>query len=531
MSLWGWLSARPHGLKAIGACAVSGVVNSLALPLATWTISARPEGLVFLAVAAIYAALLAGAWWIEVRSTMAVHETVGEDIHRWRLSLIERVRTAELRFVEQRRGDLDDAMRDIEDLNSITIALQGYVKAGFELVGYVAYAFLVTGPAALALVAGLLWLARGMRRHARAQRAAVRPIGARDRDLGRAISDQWSGMPRFILDPRAMDEVQGAVRDRRHALTAALERFNEARVASTGFNTAQPLIVSALLALLATGPLGLTGPSGLAFVAIVFMTRGPTFTLLSVDNVVIAERAVQRLEAFDQALDAAQVRPATIEPPPIASLALEQVGFAFDGGFTLGPMSLTVEPGELVFVVGHNGSGKTTLMKVMSGLYPAQRGSVRLGGRPIGRDRLRAAFTVTFIDAYLFDRAYGLDVDDERIEAALAEVGLDGIVEVRDGVFDTLDLSTGQKRRLALAVALLEDRPVLIFDEWDAHQDPETKRWYFETLLPRLAGEGRIVVAVCHDARFFDAADRVIELEGGQLRAVRVRARGGQPAS
>lgn len=526
MTPWSWLAARPAAVRAIGVSAATGIIRSLALPLATWAIYRHPEGTVLAAVSAVYLALVAAGWWLEVRSAMAVEESVGEEIHRLRLSVVERVRTAELRFVEQNRRALDDALGDIEDLKRVTGSLQAYAKAAFELMGYLVYAMATMGLAALALLAGFVWLARGMRRYARAQRAELIGLGERDHALGAALDDLWIGMPRFLLDRRAMDDVRAEVRTRRRALTGQLQRHSDIWTRATAFNTAHPLIVCGVLALLATGPLGLTGDTALAFIALVFLTRGATFALLEVGELVIAERALARLHDLERSLDAAQIDPPVERVPEVDALRLDRLVFRFEDGFDLGPISLAFEPGELVFVVGHNGSGKTTLMKVMSGLYPAQRGTIDLGGRPVRRDRLRAAFTVTFIDAYLFDRAHGLDADDAEIEAALAEVGLADIVGVRDGVFDSLALSTGQRRRLALAVALLEKRPIVVFDEWDAHQDPETKRWYFETLLPRLAQQGRIVVAVCHDDRFFGAADRVIELEGGRLRAVHVRGAG-----
>ncbi|MEZ4433230.1 MAG: ATP-binding cassette domain-containing protein [bacterium] len=377
---------------------------------------------------------------------MAIEESVGEEIHRMRLSVVERVRTAELRFVEHNRRALDDAMGDIENLKRVAGSLQDYVKAGFELLGYLVYALATMGLAALALFAGLAWLARGMRDHARVQRAELRGLGEREQALGEALDDLWRGMPRFLLDRRAMDDITAEVRARRRALTTQLDGHSEAWSRATAFNMAHPLIVCGLLALLATGPLGLSGDTALGFVALVFLTRGPTFALLNVGELVLAERALARLHDLQRSLDAAQIEPPSADMPEAATLRLDRLVFRFEDGFVLGPISLAFEPGELVFVVGHNGSGKTTLMKVMSGLYPAHGGTMQLGGRPVRRDRLRAAFTVTFIDPYLFDRAYGLDADDTEIAPVLAEVGLAGVVGVRDGAFDSLDLSTGQRR-------------------------------------------------------------------------------------
>ena len=85
-----------------------------------------------------------------------------------------------------------------------------------------------------------------------------------------------------------------------------------------------------------------------------------------------------------------------------------------------------------------------------------------------------------------------------------------------DGRFSTLDLSTGQRKRLAMVAALLDDKPIYIFDEWAADQDPGFRRYFYEGLLGELKARGKTVLAVTHDDRYFGVADRVVKRgEGG----------------
>ena len=215
---------------------------------------------------------------------------------------------------------------------------------------------------------------------------------------------------------------------------------------------------------------------------------------------------------------------------PVRTLAgpieFDRVRFAYPGTggatpFAVGPLDLTITPGQILFVVGGNGSGKSTLLRVLTGLYPVQDGALRVNGEPVGADRVvahRALFSAVFSDYHLFDRLYGLeDVPAERITALLKDMQLDQKVRVEDGVFSTLELSNGQKKRLALIVALLEERPVLVFDEWAADQDPGFRKHFYEVILPALRREGRTIIAATHDDRYFDVADRIIKLEYGQL--------------
>jgi putative pyoverdin transport system ATP-binding/permease protein len=193
-----------------------------------------------------------------------------------------------------------------------------------------------------------------------------------------------------------------------------------------------------------------------------------------------------------------------------------------DHQFSLGPLNLTFHPGEIVFIVGGNGSGKSTFVKLLTGLYSPEDGTISLDRHPItdaDRESYRQQFSVVFADFYLFDRLLGLDHShlDQQVQERLVQLQLDHKVTVENGKFSTTALSQGQRKRLALLTAYLEDRPIYVFDEWASDQDPVFKSVFYHQLLPALKKQGKTVFVVSHDDRYFNMGDRVIKLDYGQV--------------
>ena len=190
--------------------------------------------------------------------------------------------------------------------------------------------------------------------------------------------------------------------------------------------------------------------------------------------------------------------------------------------FIVGPVSLSLVPGEVVFLVGGNGSGKTTLAKLLTGLYVPASGQVYLNSQIVtdsNREHYRQYFSVVFSDFHLFDRLLGLESSqlDGHAKTYLTQLELDQKVKIKDGVLSTTNLSQGQRKRLALLTAYIEDRPIYIFDEWAADQDPSFKKVFYQALLPELRAKGKAVVVISHDERYYDAADRIIRLDCGRI--------------
>ncbi|MNE47936.1 ABC transporter ATP-binding protein YojI [compost metagenome] len=184
-------------------------------------------------------------------------------------------------------------------------------------------------------------------------------------------------------------------------------------------------------------------------------------------------------------------------------------------------MNLQVNQGDIVFIVGENGCGKTTLIKLLLGLYPPQKGEIRINDQAItalNRDDYRQLFTTIFSDYYLFDDPFlGAQQVPESAEVYLKRLEIAHKVSIRDGSFTTTDLSTGQRKRLALINAWLEERPVLVFDEWAADQDPTFRRIFYTELLPELKRLGKTIIVISHDDRYFDVADQLVRMEAGKV--------------
>ncbi len=195
-----------------------------------------------------------------------------------------------------------------------------------------------------------------------------------------------------------------------------------------------------------------------------------------------------------------------------------------DTTFKIGPIDFTLQSGELVFLTGGNGSGKSTLLLLLAGLYPPDSGEITLDGVPVNddtRDEYRALISGIFFDYHLFRRLYGIaDLDPAELDRLLRQFRLESKTDVSNGEFRTLDLSGGQRRRLALVISLIEKRPILLLDEWTAEQDPEFRKKFYEELLPGIMQAGATVVVITHDDRYLDELNlpaRRIRMDEGRI--------------
>jgi putative ATP-binding cassette transporter len=243
-----------------------------------------------------------------------------------------------------------------------------------------------------------------------------------------------------------------------------------------------------------------------------------------------ASVSLKKLEDLGLSLAAKSTEPLNLAEPPAASwqcLELRGVTHSYhreaeDDTFVLGSVDLTFTPGELVFIVGGNGSGKTTLVKLLAGLYPPESGEILLDDEPVTdetRDTYRQLFSVVFSDFHLFETLLGLEAAelDDKAREYLRQLQLNHKVKVNDGRLSTTDLSQGQRKRLALLTAYLEDRPLYIFDEWAADQDPHFKEIFYLDLLPALKARGKTIIVISHDDKYYYIADRLIKLDYGKI--------------
>jgi putative ATP-binding cassette transporter len=246
-----------------------------------------------------------------------------------------------------------------------------------------------------------------------------------------------------------------------------------------------------------------------------------------------AAAAVRKLDrlGLDLSSKVEETSPASSAVPVPAGgwqrLELAKVRYAYHAGagaedFGVGPLDLVFRPGEIVFLTGGNGSGKSTFAKILTGLYIPEEGEILVDGRPVtgeNRESFRQMFSTVFSDFFLFENLIG--VEGEDLDAAardyLVRLQLDKKVKVEGGVLSTLDLSQGQRKRLALLAAYLEQRPIYLFDEWAADQDPQFKEVFYFEIVPELKARGKTVFVISHDEQYFALADRLIRLRDGQV--------------
>jgi putative pyoverdin transport system ATP-binding/permease protein len=266
------------------------------------------------------------------------------------------------------------------------------------------------------------------------------------------------------------------------------------------------------------------------FVVFIFGPLGQVVGFYPFLNEAIASiREIERVELLlDSAHEHGLTDPVSEAGSPLSFDKLLCTGLAFSyrdergqSSFSLEPLDFELSKGEMVFISGGNGSGKSTFLKVLAGLYQPASGSITVNDVPIGRDNrqnYRNLFSSIFSDFHLFDRIYGIkEVDYDRLRSLLDLADLSHKTSIVDGQITTVDLSSGQRKRLALVLSLLEDKPILLLDEWAAEQDPQFRRKFYREILPELKQQKKTVVAVTHDDDQYDVADRVLKMQYGNF--------------
>lgn len=359
------------------------------------------------------------------------------------------------------------------------------------------------------------------------------------------LTDLLSGFKEVKFSKRRSDELQGDIvkvagRMRSSTLTANLLLDKNRLVPEVNMF----MLLSALVFVLPQYvPTEAQTISGLLTLAM-FIFSPVSGVVIGYPMFMRANLALENIDALEKKLDEATREAATegfdpwggkFERLEVSDLEFRYKGEEAGNGFHIGPLSLTVPAGEVLFIVGGNGSGKSTLLKVITGIYPLTRGSMEVNRDLITPENLQAyreMISAVFADFHLFSKLYGLaDVDSASVRRLLKQMQLDTKTSYENRHFTAVHLSTGQRKRLALIVAILEDRPVYAFDEWAADQDPEFRKYFYEEVIPDLKRRGKTVLVVTHDDRYFHCADRVATMEYGKLRSIVVNERAKAPSS
>ncbi|AXP09355.1 multidrug ABC transporter permease/ATP-binding protein [Campylobacter hepaticus] len=203
-------------------------------------------------------------------------------------------------------------------------------------------------------------------------------------------------------------------------------------------------------------------------------------------------------------------------------IIFKDIEFTYDGNFSLNPVNIELKKGELVFLIGKNGSGKSTFCMLLTGLFKASKGRIYLDNMLINDDNLdqyKALISTVFSDFHLFTKTLSKEefASEEKIAFWLKFLELQDKTKIQDHDLSLTQLSTGQKKRLAMFIALLEERDILVLDEWAADQDPVFRRFFYKKLLPLLKNQGKTIFAITHDDTYFDMADRILLANNGNI--------------
>ena len=531
--------------RVLALSALAGLFEGGVLSLVAWgpiaVADAKAAGLIGFGVLSL---MVLAAWALTRRAALLAGEAlVGKVMTGLRVRVAEQLATAEVRDfesvpVERVVSALTTGVRTVAESS------RAAVRAGGAAVMSVLGLLIVLSLSVPAFIVVAAMTALGLASYTRGTRRLAQPLGeaiTSEIELLGGLDQLTAGFPLLKLNKPAADALLDAriraVAQRSAALLSQLEE-----------TFAENISVVLGLLLLAFGAVVFVLPHLIELdpARLLAITTAVVYLQSQTDRFIQAVPVIGKAEAAATSLLALEADLAGLrrEPDGVGSpMSLGNEGLALVGArfsytlpsgeptFSLGPIDAAFPPGQITFIVGGNGAGKTTLIKLITGIYAASDGKLRVGGarvEPWRRGPARALIGALFHDYHLFDRLYGVkNPDPVAFAEALEELGLGGLTGLDGARVTNTRLSSGQRRRLALAMALQHDRRVWVFDELAADQDPAFRFWVYTTLFPRLRAEGRAVIAVTHDDEYFYAADRVWMQESGQLHRLDAAPAGG----
>jgi putative ATP-binding cassette transporter len=459
-------------------------------------------------------------------------------IHKLRVRLIDAVRQSEVHAIETLgrarivAAITSDSAILTQASSTLIFAVQGVVLVVCVSL-YIAYLSVATF-----LLTALVFAATAVLFHAKGEELAegARKAAASTSRLFDRFMDLLDGLKEVRLNRARSDDLFATVAEvSRDSANTKIRIEAESAKRAIFAQTSMFLLLGVIVF---AGPVLFQTVGGDAvsksITALLFVVGACFHLVQSIPVLANADAAAERLETLEREIASGIRSPGAaplLDGAAFDAIELRQVVFRYfdkstEATFTLGPLDFTLARGDVVFVVGGNGSGKSTFLKLLAGLYVADEGEIRLDGNVVAdesRNDYRARMAAIFSDYHLFPELFGLrDADDAEIARRLDALELSRKTGVRDGVFHTIELSAGQRRRLALLVTLLEHRPVLLLDEVTSDQDPDFRRRFYLELLPGLVAAGITIVIVTHDDRYLDDLKfptRKLRMEDGRLLA------------
>ena len=512
---------------------VSGLSNALVLTiLNNASASGKSDGRFYLL---ILAQLMIVTYAVSQRYlTVSSVSEVERVLHKIRVRVADKIRKAELRELETvgRARIYATVSKETMTISQASLALVLGCQAAILLVFASIYIAILSLPALVVSILGVSVAGVIYFRNMAPLRQTMDESVSCDNDFFEKLTHVLDGFKETKLHLPRNAELFEHLREISDAATVlkiqTQSRFSELLIFT---QIASYVLIAATVFLLPQ--LGNTQETVVKTTASLLFIFGPISTLFAaIQPFVRANAAAHRISAVEAGLapSAARALPQTAVETKwgreFAKISMHDVLFHFpprdtEPGFSVGPINFELRRGEVVFVVGGNGTGKSTFLMLLTALYRPQSGVIRVDGETMtGREELqRTLFSSVFADYHLFRRLYGLgNVPASEVDALLRRMQLDHKTRLVDRDFETLDMSTGQRKRLGLIVSLLEDRPIYVFDELAADQDAVFRRYFYMEILAEMKARGKTVITVTHDDRYWHVADRVYEMKEGQLR-------------
>ncbi|WP_151737084.1 cyclic peptide export ABC transporter [Paenibacillus tengchongensis] len=505
---------------------ISGIGNSIIILSINMAITSTGSKTVFIYFFVLGLSLYVGGQKIVRKKLIEMTNGV---IYLKRIEIINKLlKTSYMDFENIENGKIQATLNnDTETVSRfVNIVITGITSTAtlvccFIYLGFINFYGLLLSTAIILIIAGIYFIAG----------IYANKIGEKSRDFQNTffkfIDDLIGGFKELSLNEKRKKEFE----------TDMSESCNEYRI-MRGKSTmafANMFVIGELLFTLAVGSVAFIFPfvfteisasTLTTYIFVLLYMTGPVHGILdSIPNLIDVKISWKRINEFLKQLSSLNL--ITLPEQQLHSkhnieVHLERLEYEYmaaEGSvFKVGPIDYRFKSGEINFITGGNGSGKSTLAKLITGLYTPTKGNVCIDGKEVEAGELRQFCSAIFSDFHLFEKLYGIDYKEQEGEISkyLKLLNMDSKVQVDNGRFSTIKLSTGQKKRLALLISYLEDKPIYLFDEWAADQDPEFRKFFYNILLPDLKSRGKCVIAITHDDYYFGLADQTLKLELGK---------------
>ena len=522
--------------RIVAAACVAGITSMLVL-IAANVLAGTPE-LAGLPAAGLFALVIVGHYFSAKHMYHRTAAVVESALHRIKIRIIGKLEKADIQGVERiGTAEIYDGITDnLSVVSNYASLIASFLQSVFILAFAVLYIAWLSLPTFIA-VTSLLAIGYAIyRKRAKALERHLQRLGDVRVAFFDHLTDLLKGFKEVKLNRRRGRDLHIDIVRSSGALRGSNVKAGAMNSDNFIFATGNLYALLGVIVLVVPQYADVDSTSLVDIVTGILFLWGPMTLLVAgapayIRSNVALDRARTLEGKLDKAIQETQIALDVEDPWKDGFGAISARGMEFeypsddgDSTFRIGPLDVDIAQGEIVFIVGGNGSGKSTALKVLTGLYPPTGGELLVGGIRVDSDNVaayREKISAIYTDFHLFAKLYGLlDVDPAAVHRLIAQMDLQQKTSFENKGFTNRNLSTGQRKRLAMIVALLEDRPICVFDEWAADQDPEFRAYFYEELLPALKQRGKTVIAVTHDDRFFRCADQVVTMEYGRIRSV-----------